>query len=288
MLRQRQDVASPLRRPTAPPAAPPLQSLDLYEERLAEMQRTDLEDRFSRHASVLLPLCHDGRTGEPSVLFTLRASSLRAHSGEVSFPGGKRDTDDAHAEACALRECMEEVGLAPERMLGRWHDITNKEGTAAVTPCIAYLGTIDVDAINSNPDEVGRAWPHGDALAGRNKEKGPGPFGGANLNTSPLSPPQVEEVFLVPLQRLADPELRSHWSSRRALQCWPRSVAQWPRCGPLSPAALTPFSAMHRPGFPGVKMPQFDGGPHRIWGLTAYILAGFLNTIVFPPTPGKL
>lgn len=194
------------------------ESLDLYEERLAEMQRTDLEDRFSRHASVLLPLCHDGRTGEPSVLFTLRASSLRAHSGEVSFPGGKRDTDDAHAEACALRECMEEVGLAPERMLGRWHDITNKEGTAAVTPCIAYLGTIDVDAINSNPDEV-------------------------------------EEVFLVPLQRLADPELRSHWSSRR---------------------------------FPGVKMPQFDGGPHRIWGLTAYILAGFLNTIVFPPTPGKL
>jgi 8-oxo-dGTP pyrophosphatase MutT (NUDIX family) len=140
-----------------------MQHFDDYAARLAALQRTDLEDRFQHHASVLLPLCHDHH-GEPSILFTLRSDSLRAHSGEVSFPGGKRDTDDLHAEACALRECMEEVGIVPERMLGRWHDVTNKDGTAAVTPCVAYLGTVDANALTPNPDEVGQK--RGSALYG--------------------------------------------------------------------------------------------------------------------------
>jgi 8-oxo-dGTP pyrophosphatase MutT (NUDIX family) len=61
-----------------------------------------------RPAAVLLPIVD--RTGGLSVLLTLRASNLRAHSGQVAFPGGKIDARETPCEA-ALREAYEEIGL---------------------------------------------------------------------------------------------------------------------------------------------------------------------------------
>ena len=50
------------------------------------------------------------RPGGLSVLLTLRAADLRAHSGQVAFPGGKIDEGESPREA-ALREAQEEIGL---------------------------------------------------------------------------------------------------------------------------------------------------------------------------------
>ena len=61
-----------------------------------------------RPAAVLLPIVD--RPGGLSVLLTLRASDLRAHSGQVAFPGGKIDAGEAPRGA-ALREAYEEIGL---------------------------------------------------------------------------------------------------------------------------------------------------------------------------------
>jgi 8-oxo-dGTP pyrophosphatase MutT (NUDIX family) len=61
-----------------------------------------------RPAAVLLPIVD--RPGRLSVLLTLRASDLRAHSGQVAFPGGKIDAGETPREA-ALREAEEEIGL---------------------------------------------------------------------------------------------------------------------------------------------------------------------------------
>jgi len=79
------------------------------------------DEPFSRPpvpAAVLLALVErpDGLT----VLYTERAATLRNHSGQVAFPGGKIDADDVDAVAAAYREANEEVALEPgeARLLG--------------------------------------------------------------------------------------------------------------------------------------------------------------------------
>jgi 8-oxo-dGTP pyrophosphatase MutT (NUDIX family) len=69
-------------------------------------------------AAVLIALVE--RPNGYSVLYTERSASLRNHSGQIAFPGGKIDGADADAAAAALREAHEEVDLHPSdaRVLG--------------------------------------------------------------------------------------------------------------------------------------------------------------------------
>lgn len=66
-------------------------------------------DRQPADAAVLVPLVM--RPQGPTVLLTERAEQLSTHSGQIAFPGGRRDDTDADAAAAALREAHEEVGL---------------------------------------------------------------------------------------------------------------------------------------------------------------------------------
>ncbi len=71
-------------------------------------------------AAVLVPLFLAGERAEPHVVLTRRRADLRRHAGEISFPGGRRDEDDADLSVTALREAEEEIGLprADVRLLG--------------------------------------------------------------------------------------------------------------------------------------------------------------------------
>lgn len=62
-----------------------------------------------RPAAVLVPLIE--RREGPRVVLTRRAALLKHHPGQVAFPGGKQDPQDASAMAAALRESEEEIGL---------------------------------------------------------------------------------------------------------------------------------------------------------------------------------
>lgn len=104
-----------------------------------------------RDAAVLIALV---RRGEAlSVLYTERSPDLRAHSGQVAFPGGKIDPGDKGPGDAALREAWEEVALDREdaRILGympAYYSGSNYMITpvvAEVTPHRPFVG---------NPGEV--------------------------------------------------------------------------------------------------------------------------------------
>ena len=62
-----------------------------------------------KDAAVLIPIVDRGN--EASVILTQRTHHLASHAGQIAFPGGKLDAEDASAEMAALREADEEIGL---------------------------------------------------------------------------------------------------------------------------------------------------------------------------------
>ncbi|MFM9914710.1 MAG: CoA pyrophosphatase [Rhizobacter sp.] len=90
------------------------------------------------HASVLLPLVL--RDGEVTVLLTRRADHLSNHPGQISFPGGRAESNDATAVATALREAHEEIGLVPDfvQVLGTLPTYTTVT-SYIVTPVVALV-----------------------------------------------------------------------------------------------------------------------------------------------------
>jgi 8-oxo-dGTP pyrophosphatase MutT (NUDIX family) len=60
---------------------------------------------------VLVPLFATPDPGGPHVVLTRRRADMRRHAGEISFPGGRQDPQDADLRDTALREAEEEIGL---------------------------------------------------------------------------------------------------------------------------------------------------------------------------------
>ncbi|HVN43147.1 MAG TPA: CoA pyrophosphatase [Steroidobacteraceae bacterium] len=91
-----------------------------------------------RHAAVLVPLID--RPEGLTVLLTLRASHLKHHAGQISFPGGRTEAHDASPLETALRETEEEIGLAREFVshVGYLNDHAVVTGFR-ITPAVALV-----------------------------------------------------------------------------------------------------------------------------------------------------
>jgi len=128
----------------------------------------------SVNAAVLAVLFEEA--GEARLILTRRASSLRSHRGEVSFPGGRLDPGE-DARSAALREAHEEIGLNPAqvRVEGWIHPVLTVVSASLIMPIVA--------TVPSRPHVV-------------------------------ASPAEVERVFDVPLRDLADPDIfhEERWS----------------------------------------------------------------------------
>jgi 8-oxo-dGTP pyrophosphatase MutT (NUDIX family) len=96
------------------------------------------EGRARTRAAVLVPLVE--RDTGVTLLLTQRTAHLRDHAGQISFPGGRAEPDDADAVETALRETEEEVGLARRHVevIGRlpvYRTVTNYD----VTPIVGVV-----------------------------------------------------------------------------------------------------------------------------------------------------
>jgi 8-oxo-dGTP pyrophosphatase MutT (NUDIX family) len=89
-------------------------------------------------AAVLVPVIQ--HADELTVLFTQRTAHLHDHPGQVAFPGGRSEAEDATPVATALREAEEEIGLARERVdvLGILPDYFTSTGFR-VTPVVGLV-----------------------------------------------------------------------------------------------------------------------------------------------------
>ncbi|GHO45133.1 NUDIX hydrolase [Ktedonospora formicarum] len=130
----------------------------------------------ARQAAVLLALYE--QQGQLSLLFIRRATTLRAHSGEIAFPGGSVEPRDASLTATALREAWEEVGLVPEdvEVLGMLPPVFTVVSNFLIVPVVGYLA------------------------------QGPGEL--------ILQRSEVAETIVAPLAALADPSIArvEHWT----------------------------------------------------------------------------
>jgi len=91
------------------------------------------------------------------VLLTRRNEGLRHHGGQISFPGGRIEAEDADPVAAALREAQEEVGLPPAlaRPLGFLDPFVTITGFH-VFPVVAQLSLEYVPDLD--PGEVAEAF----------------------------------------------------------------------------------------------------------------------------------
>ena len=89
-------------------------------------------------AAVLVPII--AHPQGLSVLFTRRTTQLKAHSGQVSFPGGRAEPGDPSPQHTALREAEEEIGLPPSRVevLGQLAEYHTRTGFR-VTPVVGLI-----------------------------------------------------------------------------------------------------------------------------------------------------
>ena len=113
--------------------------------------------RSGRPAGVLV-LVYPDDDGIARIVLTERATRDGHHSGEVSFPGGAAEPDDADIAATALREAAEEIALDPVaagvRVLGQldtfWIPVSDFE----VHPVVAVAERRPI--LTASPAEVAR------------------------------------------------------------------------------------------------------------------------------------
>lgn len=111
--------------------------------RCAQAERFEWPESWPAHdspieAAVLLPVVPTARGLQ--VLLTRRTDHLNHHAGQISFPGGRREPEDASLVAAALREAEEEIGLtrASVEVLAVLPDFCTPSGFR-ITPVVGLL-----------------------------------------------------------------------------------------------------------------------------------------------------
>ncbi|HXH58872.1 CoA pyrophosphatase [Iamia sp.] len=108
----------------------------------AEIRRMIRQNDVPARASAVLAPLYD-RDGEAWVVLTRRAMAMRAHAGEVSFPGGRAEAGDVDLVHTALREAEEEIGLEPAsvEIIGELDHLATVTSGSYIVPWVGALPT---------------------------------------------------------------------------------------------------------------------------------------------------
>ncbi|MDP2355563.1 MAG: CoA pyrophosphatase [Beijerinckiaceae bacterium] len=80
------------------------------------------------------------RPAGATILLTQRRSTLRSHAGQIAFPGGRIDPQDADPLAAALREAHEEIALTSSSVTPLGYLDAYQTGTGyRVVPVVALV-----------------------------------------------------------------------------------------------------------------------------------------------------
>jgi 8-oxo-dGTP pyrophosphatase MutT (NUDIX family) len=114
-------------------------TLKAVRQALSRRSKSQVSDPSLAPAGVLVLLYP--KNGEYCVILNRRSDEVEHHKGEISFPGGRREPQDATLRDTALRETCEEMGVRPEHveLLGELDDRPTSS-SFVITP---YVGAIE-------------------------------------------------------------------------------------------------------------------------------------------------
>ena len=101
-------------------------------------------------AGVLVPLVWRA-DGDPIAIATVRPTTMRAHAGEVCFPGGRPEEGDEDLFATAVREAREEVGIESARLLGQLSSMPLYTSDYRLE---SFVAEVSAGPLRPNPQEV--------------------------------------------------------------------------------------------------------------------------------------
>ncbi|KAJ6485883.1 NUDIX hydrolase domain-like protein [Mycena sanguinolenta] len=228
-------------------------TLKFIRELLDDSSRPELPSWASldkkRNAAVLIPFCNVEAAG-PGILLQVRSLSMRSHSGEVSFPGGKVDElSDLSLLDTALRETFEEMNISKDT--------------------VELLGSIGPPEKSLRGDTV---WPFV-GFVHNNTER---PSTDEDLPLCSIDLPalkrmaskdEVAAIFHLPLAELANPSRRRQYLFRGSHPYWAVEVSDL-----VSDEDGLPFISE------SVEKPLEDEigagqeGRLEVWGLTGWYL----------------
>ncbi|MDO4539697.1 MAG: CoA pyrophosphatase [Syntrophomonadaceae bacterium] len=126
----------------------------LRDEKLKKRHPGVIGEEIFFKTAVLLPLVHN-EAGELCVLLEKRALTLRRQAGEICFPGGHIDAGDKNPQEAAIRECCEELGLAPQDIEYLFPlDLLITPFNLKLHPYVGYI--YDLHKVVPSPAEVDR------------------------------------------------------------------------------------------------------------------------------------
>ena len=106
---------------------------------LSRRQKRHIFDPSRIKSAVILPLYY--KQGEPHILFIKRTENVTAHKGQIAFPGGTYEEADRTLLNTALRECLEEIGLTPDKveLIGELDDQLSKGTNYVISPFVGFI-----------------------------------------------------------------------------------------------------------------------------------------------------